>query len=558
MSNESFVIEPQPEKKFSNMVWIVIGAIFLVFLCASLVLCGGIYYYTYRRVPGLGLPTTQPEPTVDIVEEISADPAWRLALDERFSSNLNDWSVNPYHSDSLNLERRIEGGKYIWDFQAKEGWYYWDFPDSKPRGDIVVAVEVKHTRGSSQDGYGIILRDSRTARYIFEINEYGRFQFLRDQDDEYTTLIEGRRATAYQPGGVNRIAVKAEGSHFTLYVNDRQVAEVDDEALSSGRVGILTAPSGQPSDDSNGQDTTPAPQDGYPSSYEFDNFQVWIPTGAKEVEALPPLTPEVGHIVYVSDKDGNPEIYSVDSDGKNERRLTNNPADDYNPRWSRDGYQIVFVSERDGNPEIYTMWAGGSDITRITNDPASDVEPDWSPDGNKIVFISNRDGNNELYIYDLEAKTTERLTTNNNNDHKPDWSSDGKTILYTSERSGKYDIFALDLATGRTRRLTYFKSQEQAAPRWSHDGSKFTYASHEYAGRDDIIIREYHNSDFTRLTNILATNIFPAFSPSGDQVLFVSNRDGQVDIYILSSDGKSIFRLTEDDAEESDLDWTSD
>ena len=89
--------------------------------------------------------------------------------------------------------------------------------------------------------------------------------------------------------------------------------------------------------------------------------------------------PDSKQLVYVSERDGNQEIYALDLEKQIERRLTNNPAADYSPRWSPDGNQIAFVSERDGNPEIYVMDADGSNQTRLTNNPEPDLDPRWSP-----------------------------------------------------------------------------------------------------------------------------------------------------------------------------------
>ena len=67
----------------------------------------------------------------------------------------------------------------------------------------------------------------------------------------------------------------------------------------------------------------------------------------------------------------------MDADGKNQRRLTNNPADDDWPSWSPDGQWIACVSDRDGNKEIYVMDVDGKNPRNLTNNPARDWHPDW-------------------------------------------------------------------------------------------------------------------------------------------------------------------------------------
>ncbi len=79
-----------------------------------------------------------------------------------------------------------------------------------------------------------------------------------------------------------------------------------------------------------------------------------------------PPTYTQGKIVFVSDRDGNAEIYSCNPDGSNISRLTNNAAMDDEPAWSPDGSHIAFVSDRTGHREIYIMNADGSNVVRRT------------------------------------------------------------------------------------------------------------------------------------------------------------------------------------------------
>ena len=66
-------------------------------------------------------------------------------------------------------------------------------------------------------------------------------------------------------------------------------------------------------------------------------------------------------IAFMSHRDGNPEIYVMNPDGQNQRRLTNNPASDHSPSWSPDGKRIAFVSKRNWNSDIYVMDADGGE-----------------------------------------------------------------------------------------------------------------------------------------------------------------------------------------------------
>lgn len=67
----------------------------------------------------------------------------------------------------------------------------------------------------------------------------------------------------------------------------------------------------------------------------------------------------------------------MNADGTGQVNVTNNPAFDYGPAWSDDGTKIAFVSNRDGNPEIYVMNADGTETVNLPNRAGRDVDPAW-------------------------------------------------------------------------------------------------------------------------------------------------------------------------------------
>ena len=83
-------------------------------------------------------------------------------------------------------------------------------------------------------------------------------------------------------------------------------------------------------------------------------------------------------------------------DGSAKQRITNNDASDGDAAWSPDGTQIVFVSDRDGDQEIYPMNADGNGVSKVTNDSGADFDSSWSPDGSTIAFASNRNGSTDI------------------------------------------------------------------------------------------------------------------------------------------------------------------
>ena len=128
-----------------------------------------------------------------------------------------------------------------------------------------------------------------------------------------------------------------------------------------------------------------------------------------------------GRIGFISDRDGDPEIYVMNSDGSSVTQLTHNEAYEGTPAWSQDGRRIVFTSYRDGNAEIYVMNSDGSGVTRLTRNEAMDDRPHWAPDGRHIAFMSNRDGDAEIYVMNSDGSGVRQLTHNEAEDFIQYW-----------------------------------------------------------------------------------------------------------------------------------------
>ena len=185
---------------------------------------------------------------------------------------------------------------------------------------------------------------------------------------------------------------------------------------------------------------------------------------------------ENGKIAFIAtrDEDNQWHIYIMNAGGSKETRLTNNPANDFEPEWSPDGKRIVFTRNigeaNDNNYEIYVMNADGTNRTRLTNNPADDSYPDWSPDGKKIAFMSNRvdPPSNKYEIYVMNAADGSGKTNISNNpghDGTPSWSPDGEKIAFLCEREHNNEICIMNADGSEQTNMTN-NNDNDAQPDW--------------------------------------------------------------------------------------------
>jgi WD40 repeat protein len=259
---------------------------------------------------------------------------------------------------------------------------------------------------------------------------------------------------------------------------------------------------------------------------------------------------ETGSIVYASDQDGDFEIWVMNTDGSDQRQLTDNDSRDISPSWSPDGDQIAFVSNRDGNDEIYIMNTDGSDVHRLTNSEASESFPAWSPDGMEISFDADRDGNWDIYVMASDGSEPRRLTDHPGEDWISSWSPDGRQILFESKRDRNYEIYVMDPDGANQRRLTDNRVLD-GFPTFSPDGMEIAFTSQQ-DGNYEIYLMNADGTNNKRVTDNPAEDSDPAWSPDGKKLSFVSYRDGNAEIYIMEADGSNIRQLTNNGAQN----WT--
>jgi TolB protein len=247
------------------------------------------------------------------------------------------------------------------------------------------------------------------------------------------------------------------------------------------------------------------------------------------------------------------------------------------PAWSPDGSRIAFVSNRDGDVEIYVMKADGSDQIRLTDSPDFDGDPAWSPDGERIAFTSLRDGNGEIYVMNADGTNPVRLTNNEAHDWGPAWSPDGSRIAFVSERDGDAEVYVMNADGTEQTNLTNFpariddeKHPDLAAnekdPAWSPDGKHIAFTSDRHSFTNDegldtlnteIYVMNADGTNQTRLTHHMSWDEFPTWSPDGKHIVFIASVDvADWEVFRMDADGSNPANLTNNPANDVVPDWS--
>ncbi len=185
--------------------------------------------------------------------------------------------------------------------------------------------------------------------------------------------------------------------------------------------------------------------------------------------------PRGGLFAFGVSREGNSDLYVMNLDGSNLRPLTNHFAQDVAPAFSPDGSQVVFVSDRSGHPNLYTVGvkgetARGGSARRLTFEGNYNASPAWSPRGDRIAFACQNDrGRFDICVIAPDGTGLTRLTGQGNND-APSWSADGRFIVFQSNRDGPDRLYVMNANGTGQRPLASpdgAAAGDDTAPAWS-------------------------------------------------------------------------------------------
>jgi Tol biopolymer transport system component len=299
--------------------------------------------------------------------------------------------------------------------------------------------------------------------------------------------------------------------------------------------------------------------------------------------SMPAISPDGQRIVFLSDKSGYDDVYLMSAlDGKITKRLVKGQRTrDFESfhmlrssfGWSPDGGRIVLVSKSRDVDRVYILDAQrGKVLEKI--EPGFDqvYRPAFSPDGRSITFVATDAGKPGLFIMDLETRRIEALHTGALEYLGYSWAPDGESIAFSAISPGyvdslrlfvkvdpldkpQRDIYLLRIADGLVSRVTRCPS-EDVAPVWSPEGDKIIFISDRNGGYN-LYVHDFGDSTTAQLTDVLGGIFSPSWSPGGDRLAFSVFNEGGWDVYQMKAplENLEVIKIAKEDEWEYEAPW---
>jgi len=248
---------------------------------------------------------------------------------------------------------------------------------------------------------------------------------------------------------------------------------------------------------------------------------------------------------------GLPEIYAINTDGTNNRKISNASIGISHQDWSPDTMKFAAVGYIDGGYttwSIFTFNSDGTNLVRLTTaGNVWDGDPVWSSDMTKITFTRfypSQNMKNELWI----------MNSNGSNQHYIGiegkfgrWSNNGTKLIYCSKKTNLiYDLYTCDTNGTNEQRLTY-SPVDIYMPVYSPDGTEVIYCAGSNNMSDwEIYKMKSDGTGIRKLTNNNSSDAHPKWSPAGTMLAFISDRhqSGKLEVYIMDTSGTNVQRVT--------------
>ncbi len=244
-------------------------------------------------------------------------------------------------------------------------------------------------------------------------------------------------------------------------------------------------------------------------------------------------------IAFISPNKQQNDVYIMDIDGANLKKIVSNGALNMFPCWTRKMDGVLYTSYITGDPELFIRRLNKKEPVRMSWRQGLDYGPAWSPIKDLIAFSSSVRGNSELYLVKSnEPKKAMRLTKSWGIDIMPSWSPDGKKLAFVSDRAGSPQIYIMNRDGSKKRRLTY-QGNYNTSPCWSPRGDRIAFVRKERNNILNIYSINVDGTNLRQLTDKTGNEERPCWSPDGRVLAFSSTREGVPGIYFLKPESET-------------------
>jgi len=250
-------------------------------------------------------------------------------------------------------------------------------------------------------------------------------------------------------------------------------------------------------------------------------------------------------IAFSNNHTGNKEIYLIDYDGVNLRRLTRDESIDLLPRFSPNAKQIAYTSYKEGNPDLFLLDIEHNKSRVLSNEQGLNLAGGFSPDGTQLLMTLSLGKNPNLFVKSISDGSLTRLTQHFGVDASPTFSPDASQVAFVSDRSGNPQVYTLNMTTQRPKRLTQTMNWCDS-PAWSPTGEWIAFAGRAHQkDKIDIFLVDVTGNQIRQLTHGEGSNEDPSWSPDGRFIAFTSTRNKRSELFLMDADGSAPHKIAE-------------
>lgn len=281
-------------------------------------------------------------------------------------------------------------------------------------------------------------------------------------------------------------------------------------------------------------------------------FQAQQPSRPVINGGLPSVSPNGDAIAFISNRSGNNDVYITSPDGSQLQRITDSPASESAPFWTRDD-RVVFSVWTDNVSSVYAASSRSPAPTLIGT--AAGRQPMIAPDGRKLLYSSGQFPSMHLVEAALDGSSIRTLSKTPSAQFNAVYSPDQSQVAFAkSDSTRQLQVWLMNADGSGERQLTRFGAEDGSPqwPAWSPDGSRLAIQSGRYnrnapaENTANIWIVDVKTGAATRL-NAHATPYLdetPSWFPDGRQIAFQSDRSGRMEVWVMNADGTGARQVT--------------